>query len=346
MNLLGIDLGSQYLKSVEIQRNSDGTTELISLSKVDISGLDMFSGKVFDPKPITDFLRDYVMQNKYIGKSVNLGLPSSLTYIRIDSFPKLTGKELENAVNLELQNQTVVPLAESSVSFQVLPNSGNTEKTDVLSVIAPKTLTNNLLAVIKDSGLNLQSIEPNVLGTIRGVLNEEAVNPATVVLDIGYKFSDISVFADNALRFTRNVPTGMSSLIKTVAQGLNLEVIQAEEYIKTYGLSAEKLNGKVRDAAASVITLLLDEVKRSNTFYETRGGSSKIKRLVLAGGGAYIPGLVVHAANYLGLEVEIANPWDQIRNLGAYSSNLADLEPQAPLYTTSVGLSLKKLLDS
>lgn len=344
MNLIGIDLGSQYLKSIEIQTDSEGISTLINVDKIDISGLELLSGRNFDPKPLTDILRDFVLQNKLIGKPVNLGLPSSLTYIRIDSFPKLSSKELENAVSLELQNQTVIPMSDSSVSFQALPSSVDNGKIDVLSVIAPKKLTSSLLSVIKDSGLKLESIEPNVLGTIRGVLVEEATNPPTVVLDIGYKFSDISVFADNALRFTRNVPSGLYTVIKTVAQNLNLEPIQAEEYIKTYGMSLDKLNGKVKDAAVPVISLLLDEVKRSNTFYETRGGTGSVKRLIISGGGALVPGLVVHAANYLGLEVQLADPWGRISRLGKYADRIDELDSLSPLYTTAVGLGLKKLI--
>lgn len=342
MSLLGMDLGSQFIKAVETKRTNDGKSELITTAKADISQLDVSFAKDMDVAVLTDFMRDFVLQNNFIGKPLNIGLPSPLTYIRIDAFPKLSGKELENAIKLELQNQTVIPLEDASVSFQVLP-SNNSEKVDVLSVIAPKNLTNKLLKVVKDSGLNLESIEPSILGTIRGILDETQNNPPTIVLDLGYKYSDISVFAEGALRFTRNVTTGLSSIVKTVSQSLSLEMVQADEYVKAYGMSEEKLNGKVKEAASPVVTLLLDEVRRSITFYETRQGTTPVKRLVLTGGGSLIPGLVVHAANYLGLEVQLSDPWDRIDNLGQYTDRAEELESQATIYTTATGLSLKNI---
>jgi|SRR3989344_5492 len=341
MNLIGLDIGYGLIKAVEVSVDKN-KTELYNIAKASASEINLLSDSEASLKRGKEFLTDFVMQNDFLGKIVNVGVPQALTYIKISTFPNLKGRELENAIRLELEQESPIPINDASKSFQILPKvSNDSDKVDVLEVIAPISLTKKLLNIVRSSGMKISVLEPTALSNTRGIIDEGIDNPSTLIVDIGEKNTDIVIYSDFALRFTRSVATGFESIVKSVAQELDLEIVQAAEYVKAYGLVADKLDGKIKDAIVPIYSIILNEIKRSITFFETRHSSNLIRRVVLCGGGGLIPGVVVYTANFLSVEVQISNPWNRFTSLGRYQDRQAELEDIGPLFTTAVGLALK-----
>jgi len=341
MNQLGLDLGSSVIKAVEVQREKSNTS-LLKIAKADTTGINILSSSEADIKKAITFVTDFVMQNQLLGKYVTVSIPQALIFTKILSFPDLKGKDLEKAIEFEMVQESPIPLEDASKNYQILPsNAGKSDSTEVLVVIAPNMLTKKILNIVKSSGLQIQAIEPTSTANIRAIMDEERENPTTIIADIGEKNTDILIYSDFALRFTRSVSTGFESVVKAAAQDLNLEKVQAAEYVKSYGLLSDKLNGKIKDAVSPIMGVILNEIKRSITFYESRNSSNLVKRVVFCGGGSLIPGLVVYSANYLNTEVQIANPWNRLTSLGKYADRQKELEDIGPLFTTAVGLGLK-----
>ena len=83
----------------------------------------------------------------------------------------------------------------------------------------------------------------------------------------------------------------------------------------------------------------MDETKRVIQAFEAKNPSNPIKRVVLSGGGAKMPGMVIFLANNLGLEVQEADPWYFVSKDKATSTQLAQ---EAPMYSVAVGLALRE----
>ena len=342
MNQVGIDFGSFSVKAVEAK--VDGKkSELVNFAKLPAQKFNILSDNKDDIKSNIELLSDFIVQNGFLGKYANISIPEHLIYTTILTFPNLKSKELENAIKFELGQNSPIPLEEASKTFQILPKTSKFEKEiSVLAVVAPNSLTSKLHYLVTNSGLKVMSIEPETVCTIRSIIDEENEDtPATLIANLGYKNSSLSIYSDFSVRFTRSLGLGFFNIIRAVSEGLELEPIQAEEYVKTYGLLSDKLNGKIRDALFPILTLILEEIKRSCTYFESRGYGSPIKRVVLTGGLSTIPGLVVHTANFLGLEVELANSWKRFNSYGKFKDRQNELNISNTLYSTAAGASLK-----
>lgn len=341
MNQIGLDIGNNMLKavSVKIERNS---VVLESVAKAASGKLGFLSDSEKDQKEAIEYLTDFVLQNGFLGKSVNISIPESLIFSRILQLPKLKDKDLNSAVRLEIEQDSPFPLSEASMTFQVLPAfAGRSETIDVLAVVAPKNLTEKLHKLLSSSGLKVSSIEPESIAMTRSLIDDTKQNPPTLIANIGHTTTSLAVYSNYAVRLTRPFPTGFNSLVKAVSQELDLEMIQAEEYVKTYGLTSDKLNGKIKTALNPVYAIILNEIKRAMTYFETRGYLDNVKRVVVCGGGSTIPGIVVYSANFLGTEVEVADPWEKFKDLGKYKDRKKELEDIGPIFTTAAGLALK-----
>ena len=226
------------------------------------------------------------------------------------------------------------------MDWQVLTTPGREKKgnVEVLLVAAPKLLIDKYLNIIKLAGLTTVSMETEITAVVRALVQRVEGTPTTMVISIGASTTDLSIVASNQISFTRSIATGGLALARGVAQDLGFELDQAEEYMKTYGLDATQLEGKVMQAIKPIFDVVVNEIRRALSFYSVKHPESPVKRVVLSGGTAKLPGLVIYLAEALGLEVQLGNPWEDISLPSQVQAQLVD---NATSYTVAVGLALK-----
>jgi cell division ATPase FtsA len=66
-----------------------------------------------------------------------------------------------------------------------------------------------------------------------------------MVVSMGAQSSDIAILQSGTLLFTRSISAGGEALTRAIAQNLDLNQTQAEEYKRVYGLEKGKLEGKI-----------------------------------------------------------------------------------------------------
>ena len=100
-----------------------------------------------------------------------------------------------------------------------------------------------------------------------------------------------------------------------------------------------QLEGKVFEVLKPIADIIVGESKRVIQSFEAKYSQNPIKRVVLSGGGAKMPGMVIHFANNLGLEVQEADPWYSISKEKTLNSKLSQ---DASSYSVAVGLALRE----
>jgi len=89
---------------------------------------------------------------------------------------------------------------------------------------------------------------------------------------------------------------------------------------------------------------LCGEIERSIDYFRSTYSDEDIKMILLAGGGANIPGIANDLAQRMSVPVEIINPFRKIN----YNRKLLDdeyVKEIAPIAAVGVGLALRKLGD-
>jgi Tfp pilus assembly PilM family ATPase len=204
---------------------------------------------------------------------------------------------------------------------------------------------NSYIQVFNDAGINTSGIEPASTASIKSlVFRELELDIPTIVMNFGYNNMDFYLVTNSKVRFVRTVQFGVSSFCSALSENLDMPPIQANEYLYTYGFNETGLNGKVTEIIKPAAEIVIQEVKRLQNYAEKRITfdksviGSKVKRLVVMGGGALIPNLMIYLISNLNLEVEFASPWkvveiDMIKNQEVVK-NLG------PLLVTAAGAAL------
>lgn len=339
LNHFGLDIGTHSVKAVQL----GGSTERPSFVAAGqiaspVNALNPTAEE--DQKKVAEVIKALHREAHISTDKVVTALPESQIFTRVVEMVPLSENEIRNAIQYEAEQYVPVPIKEVKLDWQVLPHPEKSEKMEVLLVAAPIVLIENYLKILKSCGLVPIALETETTAVVRSLVQRVAGNPTTMVVSIGASTTDLSIVSANQISFTRSIATGGAALARGVAQDLGFELDQATEYMKTYGLDASQLEGKVMQAIKPIFDVIVNEIKRALAYYSSKHPSSIVKRVVLAGGTAKLPGLVVYLAEVLGMEVQLGNPWEGIALPSSVSQKLTE---EAVSYSVAVGLSLKSI---
>lgn len=337
IDFFGLDIGSHSLKAVQLKREQEKIT-LLHLATLPSPIKSLGLEPEEDRKTLSQALKELIREAKISIPRVVASLPEEKLFTRVVEFPRMSAKEISSSLEYEAGRYIPLPIEEADLDFEVV--SEEDKKTEVLLVAAPKSLTRAYLEVLERAGLEVLALEPETTACARAVVGKESGAPPTLVVSIGASTTDLVIVDKGKIRFTRSVATGGTALGRAVAQTLGFGEEQAEAYKESYGLS-EELEGKVEEALRPVFRVIVEEMRRSIDFYNSRKEGSSVRRIILSGGSANLPGVVVYLASEFGLEVEKGNPWLGIEIPKEF--NKEELEERGPSLAVAIGLALREV---
>lgn len=332
-DFVGLDIGTSTIKGVQVKNKT-----LVSYKISPAPEVSILSENPTDLQKIVASLDKFFEGGDFKVRNVVTSVPESQVFTRVVTLPRMEEAEITGAIQNEAQQYIPMPLERITYDYEVLGESETqANQIDVLLIAVPKTLTQKYFQVLKDANLNPLSLETETIALSRSVLGDSTA--PVMIVSIGASTTDISIFSRGAVRFTRSVSTGGKTLERALVQAFNLEPGQAAEYVRTYGLE-ERLGGKVLAAIKPVFDIIVEELKRAQAFFSSRSGRP-IGRVVLVGGTANLPGVIVYLADVLGIEVARGNPWQTISVPSGFAREV--LEEHAPSLAVAAGLALKEL---
>lgn len=337
----GLDIGATSLKLVWLEGHINAYTLKAALIEPSPTK-GMLSESPLDEEEMAQSIAKIVKDAGINSKAVNLALPENQVYTKVLDMPVLSDRELSSAIYWEAEQYIPVPLANITLVWNILkkPQSPNTsEKMQVLMVGAPTMLINKYQKIIGMAGLEVNSMETEILATIRSLVLGENF-PTSLVVNIGAISTSFAIIRNGIMVFTYSMSVGGVAINRAIATDFGLSQQQAEEYKRVYGVSGKTLGGKIGRATEPILNSILSEIKKSIAFYSQKyKEDAPIRQILLSGGTAKLPGIELFFVNNSGIETAIANPWKVLSSQKvpkAVLNNASD-------YTIAVGLAMKDL---
>ena len=195
--------------SDEVSGNGDGS------SKKPPTGISLVAGTV------SSLVRSLSMAAKPTVASV--GGETSVV-VRITEVSRMTGKELKEAVEWEIERQTPFPVDDAITSWVPIeppdgdPDSPNME---VLLVVAQKELVSGHVQVVQSAGLSPEAIDVEPLAISRALVDlpgGSMKDQTIAIVHMGASSTLILVVRKGLLSFVRSVGTGGKALSDSVKQ--------------------------------------------------------------------------------------------------------------------------------
>jgi type IV pilus assembly protein PilM len=245
-------------------------------------------------------------------RNVAVGIPSQRVFTGVVDFDRLPQGELAKAIRYQADSLIPTPLEKSKIDWAVIGDSPKDKtKVEVLLSSVENDFVEQRLDMLESIGLEVIAFEPDNLALTRALVAQDSPLPQ-MVLDIGSKNTDLVVTMNGAPRLTRSIPTGAESIIRSAAQNLNIDDKQARQFVFKFGLSRDKLEGRIHDAIIATVDLLTGEIDKSIKFFQSRYPDAPISRMIVTGGASALPEFPLYLANKFAIEVEIGNSWRNV----------------------------------
>jgi len=342
---LGIDIGTSFIKIVEIskfghRKRLENYGELSSEALYEKPFRTFERNSLFlSSKDISRAIRAIMEEAKIKTHQAVFSIPDFSTFYTTFDLPQMSREELEQAVRYEARQHVPLPLGEVTLDWQLIKGKPGQRETKIkiLLVAVPNEIINQYRKIIQLSKLKLVALEAEVFGLIRALADEDEKRPVAII-DIGAQSTTCNIVDKKILVSSYSFDMSGNDLTKIIAKSLNVNYQEAEDLKNKYGL----LSGKELDIGQILLPLvdvILGETNKNfNNFYQT--GGEEIKKIILAGGTALLPGLKEYFTRNLKAETEVAYPFTDIFFPPILENTLKDMGPG---YAIAVGMALRGL---
>jgi len=334
-DFFGLDLGTTAARIVQL-KGEGPNKQLVRYAAAPIDTNVAASDANADQQKVVQVLRDLIASSQITTRNVAVGVPSHKVFTTVVDIDRLAPAELAKTIHLQADSLIPTPLEESKIDWAVLGDSPKDRtKQEVLLTSVTNEFIEKQLDMLESIGLNVIAFEPDNLALARALVAPEVTTPQ-VVLDIGYKTTDLVITMNGAPRLTRSIPTGTEAILRAAAQNLSIDQKQAEQFVFKFGLAENKLEGQIHQAIIGTVDIIVNEIDKSLKFFRARYTGATLDRIVVTGTAATLPDFPLYIANRVGLKVEIGNAWRNVTYPKAQQNELLGISSN---FGVAVGLA-------
>lgn len=312
------------------------------MPKKDLTSAIKWEAKKFIPVPIEEMILDWkILNKKKIDNSKDKkGGDSNPQDDGLLSSDKSNNEPVEGTdlmKNIEEQTKDDKKDEQKKIDVVEYKSKKSDKNYRILLTAAPKNLVARYIDIFKRAKFNLLSLETEAFALSRSLIGNDL--STVMIVDIGATTADICIIEQGVPILNRGIDTGGEFITKTIMNSLNVNEERAEQFKRDFGLSDVGGYKNVPDVIQKSLNSIINEIKYVFEIYQ-RQGASKIDKIVLTGGSAFLPNLPNYLSELLDLPVVIGDPWDRI----IYPLDLKPvLQEIAPRMAAAIGLAMRDI---
>ncbi len=334
--LIGIDIGTTSIKLVELAQLGKNNYKLLAAASMP-SPTGGVKANMANLAPVSAAVARIVKESGAHSRRVVAALPEEQISSHIVGMPALTDAEVEQALQWQVEQYIPIPQDQAIWSHKVISRDNN-GGVEVLLVAAAKNLVEAYKRLLEQAGLEVVALETELMAVARAEVKQNA--PLTIVVDMGSSSTDLGVVRNGDLIFARTVPTAGEAFVRSIESALGLDTGQAQQYLRTYGLSPTQLDGKLLEAIKPVLAVITGEIKKTVDFYSSKHDGEAVKQIVLSGGVATLPEIVGAISSQINLETVIGDPFVGVQMDNGQKKALTGT---GPFYSVATGLAEREV---
>ena len=378
MHFTALDIGTSHIKALVAELKSDGRLLLKGIVKTSSAGIR--KGEVVDVDDAVASLKKTFEEIREISrpavKNILLGVGGGnlktqnskgiVAVSRADS--EIYSEDIDRvvkasqAVNLGSNRMVIHTLTREFLVDGIgdiadpLGMTGGRLEVSSLIIDAFRPTVVNLMRAVEEAGGKIGGLFYSPLASARAVLSKAQKELGTVMIDIGFGTTGMSVYEESRLEAAKVFPAGAGNITNDLAIGLRCPIDTAETIKLSFGSASykgisskekidlreinEELDSNVsRRFISEIIELRLAEIfEFVNNELKLIGKTGQLPAgAVITGGGAKMPGILNLAKQELKMPVQIGIP-----NLEALTIEDGELslKLEDPEFTGPVGIAL------
>ncbi len=331
-----MDIGNSSIKLIQVKKESGGlvlqsageTPTPISLSAANTEE------KI---KTLAKAIQGLKEDAGVTTKKAVVSLPESEVVSRLKWFPPMKESEVRSALKFEAETFIPYPLDKVQLDYQIVDKDDD-DRVLVFVAAAPKKTVSKYVDLGKKADLDLIALEIPSVALARYFSVEQL---PTLIVDMAHDHSYFASCKAGQVYLTRTVPIGAKGFSRAISLSLGLDQNEAESYRRAYGFEKGQLENKVRQAMQPIWEKYINSIKKMLLSVKEEWGKD-IEVIILTGGGVLMPGFSEEIAKTLGLEVQVAQPFNKIE---IKKQPPFEVKKEGARFAVAVGLATRGLME-
>jgi type IV pilus assembly protein PilM len=334
-HVIGLDIGTESIKAVEIAHHPNGQKELITygIAKHNIN-LDGYWDST-RLRQVSTIVEDILNVGNFKGVKTVMSVQSKDVYVTTMDFEQGWSKDVI-AKEIEKQSAYFLPYPpdEMRLSWNLIADDKRvvdyTGKQRVIVNALPDFVIENSKNLLEHINLDGVALENQTRSQIRSTLMPDTGN--TILVDIGGQFTTFNIIVDGILRSSNHVNVGADKIKHDLSLALGIDEESAENFKRDLALvNLFSLPPQVTDTLKSLKAELTTFVELNKKIAQTPD------KIVLTGGAALTPGLFEYFREFP-IPVFMGNALKNTTVSGLLSPYIAPISHQL---STAIGLALR-----
>lgn len=340
--LVGLDIGTKYIKAVCLKVTSEHT-ELLACAREPIFGNPFSERDIKDYDPISKCLKKIKHGLKYKSKHCSLAVsgPSVITKI-VHMDPNQNDFELENQIELEADSLIPYPLEEVYVDFEEIGDSEtHAGKVDVLLSAAHKEFIDSRITIVRE-----QSIEPVIVDVETNALSNALLQYSPLVketdnyfccFNLGASLLQMTVVKDSKVIFNKEMSFGLNKLHQDISLVMGVEI----EEVNTKIAMNEAPPEWFETVMPGFVNSLQQQIQRALQLHGSSSHNKPPTTLLLSGGLPSMKDICEELSQDLGVKVDTFNPFETM--LHSKQVDAERVDKFGPQFAVAVGLASRNI---
>lgn len=344
---VGVDIGTFSIKIVELS-SFFGRIRLENYGEIFAEDVGTSAFKFSSRGSFLVFVQEsskgiqhLLAETKIKTKKIYFGIPDFLSFFSTFEIPPMTKEELPFAIEAEAKRHIPLPLNEVVWDWEILGKTyiENRERWKILLVATPREIVNQYQIIVSNLKIESFSLEVETFSLARALAKKE--KGVVGIVDLGMKTTSCSVVENGQLKISHTFDFSGDEITERISKSLGISMKTADQIKRKYGLIPTTVpeGEHVFKILKSTFNIVCNEINRIFENFRLAEGK-EVKKIILAGGEANIPGALQHFRDYFKKEVEIANPFKDLVYPPVLENTLKEL---GPTFAIAVGLAKKGL---
>ncbi|HOB08486.1 MAG TPA: type IV pilus assembly protein PilM [Limnochordia bacterium] len=339
---LGLDIGSFSIKIAALERQGKHSCRVNALLQLSPPPGCLKHDRLLDPEALAMTLRTILDEHRIKTDRVALGLNSHNIMIRQISLPRMSGRELAQAIELDLAEILKLPPNHTVDSiYYSFDAQYRGSELDVVVAGCARGIVDPFISMMKQAELTPVVIDVAAFNLPR--IDVSSAEKRICYVDLGHEQTVIYVESHGFYSVYRILPVGGRILDEAVAAALEIDTAEAANLKREYSL--EDILGKATGAKSmlrSVIRQYTGGIIQTLDYLRSQSRASRISdvldQVALCGGVAHVPDLDTIFQQELDVAVRRLNPFESHQLIKGNRQ-----PPDYGVYANAVGLALRGL---
>jgi type IV pilus assembly protein PilM len=312
--IIGLDIGSSYLKAIEIELSPRGGLSLSSFGMVPTPQESVANGMIINSQELVTSIQGLMSQSKMTSKSGITGLSGSSVIIKKITIPRVDSNVLKETIRFEAEQYIPFDINSVALTYVPLKANQNEETMDVLIIAGQNEVIIQYVEVVALSGLKCNIMDVNNFALANCFEYNYGIFPGETigVMNFGHETTNFVVVNNGEVIFCRDLGVGGINFSNEISRSLGVTMAEAESF-KVSAVSGLEVPDEVHSIIQAEIERFVEEIKNSFEFFSASNPNTTIDRYYFSGGASQMIGLVEQVAQALNAPFERFDPFKKVK---------------------------------